>query len=160
MALAAWFSVKMNSNQSARASKGYAEAGSIVQTTVSSIRTILSLNAPGEMISKYILATKSAYTEAVKVLKLIGLSNGLMMGSMLLGYIVLVLYGSYLLYDAVLATGCDPSGSDPNNEACDPDAAGVFGALLGITFAASVLPQVSVGIEAFTGTIGVIRCAK
>jgi ATP-binding cassette subfamily B (MDR/TAP) protein 1 len=72
------------------------------------------------------------------------------MGSMLLAYIVLVLYGSYLLYDNVIKTGCDPSGA--LGTPCTPDASDVFGALLGITFAASVLPQVSVGIEAFTGT--------
>ena len=144
------FAVKVTSTQSARANAGYAEAGSIVQTTVSSIRTILSLNAVREMIEKFTSATQNAYDEAVKVLKLIGLANGLMMGGMLLGYIVLVLYGSYLLYDNVLATGCDPSGAV--GTPCDPQASEVFGALLGITFAASVLPQVSVGMEAFTGT--------
>ena len=146
-----WFLVKMSQTQSARANAGYAEAGSIVQTTVSSIRTILSLNGVRIMIDKFISATEKAYEEAVKVLYLIGLANGMMMGSMLLAYIVLVLYGAYLLYDNVIKTGCDPSGTISDNQACDPDAAGVFGALLGITFAASVLPQVSVGIEAFTG---------
>jgi len=150
MVFTSWFMVKMTSTQSARASAGYSEAGTVVQTTVSSIRTILSLNAVREMIDKFVTATEKAYEEAVKVLKLIGLANGMMMGSMLVAYIVLVSYGSFLLYDNVIATGCDPSGGVSNNQPCDPDAAGVFGALMGITFAASVLPQVSVGIEAFT----------
>lgn len=73
------------------------------------------------------------------------------MSSMVLGYLVLVLYGAFLLYDNVRKTGCDPSGTVPNTVKCDPDAAGVFGALMGIATAGSVLTQVSVGIEAFTG---------
>lgn len=160
MVVTSWFMVKMATTQSARATAGYAEAGSIVQTTVTSIRTILSLNAVQEMIDKFTRATEKAYEEAVKVLKLIGLGNGLVMGSMLLAYIILVLYGSFLLYDSVIQTGCDPSGTVPDNPACDPDAAGVFGAMLGITFAASVLPQVSIGIEAFTGTCKVFHARE
>lgn len=145
------FLVKMSTTQSQRVNAGYAQAGSIVQTTVSSIRTILSLNAVQIMIDKFVAATEKAYEEAVRVLNWIGLANGMVMGSMLLAYIVLVLYGSFLLYDSVIKTGCDPSGANHDNQSCDPNAAGVFGALMGITFAASVLPQVSVGIEAFTG---------
>jgi ATP-binding cassette subfamily B (MDR/TAP) protein 1 len=79
---ASLFAVKVTSTQSARANAGYAEAGSIVQTTVTGIRTILSLNAVREMIEKFKSATQNAYDEAVKVLKLIGLANGLLMGSM------------------------------------------------------------------------------
>lgn len=79
---ASLFAVKVTSTQSARANAGYAEAGSIVQTTVTGIRTILSLNAVREMIEKFKSATQNAYDEAVKVLKLIGLANGLLTGSM------------------------------------------------------------------------------
>jgi ATP-binding cassette subfamily B (MDR/TAP) protein 1 len=69
---------------------------------------------------------------------------------MVLGYMVIALYGAYLLYDNVRNTGCDASGSVASNTACDPDAAAVVGSLMGISFAAAVLPQVSVGVEAFT----------
>jgi hypothetical protein len=67
---------------------------------------------------------------------------------MLLAYIVLVLYGSYLLYDNVIKTGCDPSGA--LGTPCTPDASDVFGDLLGITFDDAVMPQESEGNAAFT----------
>jgi ATP-binding cassette subfamily B (MDR/TAP) protein 1 len=145
------FLLKTNQTQSARASEGYAEAGSIVQMTVSSIRTILSLNAVKTVIEKYSAATEKAYRQSIKLLHLIGAANGTMMASMVLGYVAVALYGSYLLYDNVTKTGCDPSGGVPSNESCDPDGADVFGSLMGITFAATVLPQVQVGVEALTG---------
>jgi ATP-binding cassette subfamily B (MDR/TAP) protein 1 len=145
------FLVQLNQTQSARASAGYAEAGSIVQVTVSSLRTILSLNAVEATIDKFVAATQKAYNEGVKLLRAIGMANGMVMSTMILGYLVLVLYGAYLLYDQVRTTGCDPSGTVPNTTTCNPEASGVFGALMGITIAASILPQVSVGLEAFSG---------
>ena len=157
IATSAWFLITMNQSQSARANAGYATAGSIVQTTVSSIRTILSLNAVQIVIDKFTAATEKAYREAIKALHLIGLANGTMFASFQLGYFVVLLFGSYLLYDAVRSTGCDPSGTVPTNEPCNPDAAGVFGAMIGIMFAAVTLPQISIGIEAFTGTCGRLR---
>ena len=144
------FLLKTNQTQSARASEGYAEAGSIVQTTVASIRTILSLNAVKTIIEKYSAATEKAYRQSIKLLHLIGAANGALMASMVLGYVTVALYGAYLLYDNVTKTGCDPSGAVTVNESCDPDGADVFGALMGITFAATVLPQVQVGVEALT----------
>lgn len=149
-ACSTFFLVKINQSQSARASAGYAEAGSIVQTSVSSIRTILSLNAVQIIIDRFVTATEKSYQEGIRLLKWIGLANGTMMGSMILGYMVIALYGAFLIYDSVRNTGCDPSGAMPNSTACDPDGADVVGSLMGITFAAAVLPQVSVGVEAFT----------
>jgi ATP-binding cassette subfamily B (MDR/TAP) protein 1 len=69
---------------------------------------------------------------------------------MVLGYLVIALYGGFLIYDNVRYTGCDASGALTTNTACDPDGADVVGSLMGITFVAAVLPQVSVGVEAFT----------
>lgn len=143
------FLLKTNQTQSARASEGYAEAGSIVQTTVASIRTILSLNAVKTVIDKFSAATQNAFIQSVQLLHLIGAANGALMASMVLGYVVVALYGAYLLYDSVRETGCDPSGAQ-NNIPCDPSGTDVFGSLMGITFAATVLPQVQVGVEAFT----------
>ena len=150
IASSAWFLITMNQSQSSRANAGYADAGSTVQTTVSSIRTILSLNAVQLFIDKFVAATEKAYKEAVKVLHLIGLANGTMYASVQLGYIILLLFGSYLLYDNILVTGCDPSGTVPTNEPCNPDASDVLGALIGVMFAAITMPQISIGVEAFT----------
>jgi ATP-binding cassette subfamily B (MDR/TAP) protein 1 len=72
------------------------------------------------------------------------------MSTFLLSYVPVVLYGSYLVYSAVQDSGCDPSSSQPGNEACDPSGENIFGALFGITFAGSVLPQITTTIEAFS----------
>ena len=144
------FLLKTNQTQSARASEGYAEAGSIVQTTVASIRTVLSLNAVRAVIDKYAEATQKAFRQSVRLLHLLGAANGAMMASMVLGYVVVALYGAYLLYDSVRQDGCDPSAGQKYNTPCDPSGTDVFGSLMGITFAATVLPQVQVGVEAFT----------
>jgi ATP-binding cassette subfamily B (MDR/TAP) protein 1 len=151
MSLSTFFLIKVTTTQSARASETYAEAGGIVFNTVSSIRTILSLNAVQSMITKYSIATQKILDVASGLASWIGLANGAMMGSFLLSYCAIALYGSYLLYDAVRGSGCDPSGTVPGATYCVPRGAEVFGALMGMTMAAGVLPQVSVSIEAING---------
>jgi ATP-binding cassette subfamily B (MDR/TAP) protein 1 len=151
MAASTAFLLKMNQTQSARANSSYAKAGSIVYTAVSRIRTILALNAVETMIEQFCAATLEAYEGAASQVLFVGLANGSVMGSFLLSYIPLTLYGGFLLYDQVQETGCDPSGAVPDQTVCDPDGFGVFGALLGITFAGAVLPQVSACVEAFMG---------
>ena len=149
-ALSTAFLVKMNQTQTARANTSYAKAGSVVYTTVSSIRTILSLNAVDDMIAKFVAATQEAYEGATNQVLLVGLANGASQGSFMLVYIPVTLYGAYMLYDNVRKTGCDPSGGVVNNEKCIPAAKSILGALFGITFAARFLPQVSTSMEAFT----------
>jgi ABC-type multidrug transport system fused ATPase/permease subunit len=151
MTLSAFFLIKVTTTQSARASETYQEAGGIVFNTVSSIRTILSLNAVQSMISKYTIATQKTLDEAAGLASWIGLANGAMMGSFLLSYCAIALYGSFLLYDAVRGSGCDPSGTVPGATSCVPRGAEIFGALMGMTMAAGVLPQVSVSVEAING---------
>lgn len=143
--------VKLTQAQVKVAQETYKEAGSIVYQTVSSIRTVLSLNAASKMISRFQVATKKGYESAQSQCYLLGLVNGSMMGSFLLSYIAVTLYGSYLLYSQVRSEGCDPSNTVPGNTTCDTTGMGVLGALFGITFGASVLPQISVGIESFNG---------
>ena len=144
--------VKLNTSQSARASATYAKAGSIANTAVSAIRTILSLNAVEKVIELYKAATEEAYRGAVSQVLLLGLANGSNMAAFLISYVVVNLFGTFLLYDNVRDSGCDPSGTVPDVPTCDPSGTDIFGALFGITIAASILPQVSVAIEAFLGT--------
>ena len=143
MGAAATFMFNMATSQTSRAAASYAKAGGIVYTTVSQIRTILSLNAVETMIGQYTEATQEAYDGATKDVMKFGFANGAMMSSFLLSYVPVVLYGSYLVYSAVQTTGCDPSSSQAGNEACNPAGEDVFGALFGITFAGSVLPQIT-----------------
>lgn len=152
MALSTTFLVKLVTTQTQRANSSYAKAGSIVYTTISSIRTILSLNAVESMVTKFIAATKDAYEGATKQVMQLGLANGCIFASFLLVYLPVTLYGAYLLYRDVRENGCDPSGSSIENPVCEPvSGVGIFGAMFGVSFAGSVLPQVSATIEALTG---------
>ena len=110
-----------------------------------------------KVIDLYQSATTEAYEGAVSEVWLVGLANGSNMASFLLSYVVVTLLGSYLLYHNVQDTGCDPSGTVDGVETCDPAGVDVLGSLLAITFAAGVLPQVSVCVEAFIGTFVGVR---
>jgi ATP-binding cassette subfamily B (MDR/TAP) protein 1 len=72
-----------------------------------------------------------------------------MLGSFLLLYCILTLFGTSLLYKDVKDTGCDPSDGVSDNVTCDSSGSGVFGAMLGIAFAAQGVSQVGNFFEAF-----------
>jgi ATP-binding cassette subfamily B (MDR/TAP) protein 1 len=114
------FLVKVNTSVTSRANASYAKAGSIVSTSVSSIRTILALNAVDIMIGRFKEATKEAYDGAVSHVHWLGLATGSNLAAMLLSYLVVTLFGSFLLYDEVMENGCDPSGTVEDNDRCDP----------------------------------------
>ncbi|CAB9525108.1 Leptomycin B resistance protein pmd1 [Seminavis robusta] len=142
--------VTLNQTRSARAAKYYGRAASVAYTTVSEIRTVLALNAVPEMIRQYTLATQDAFDQAVQVVFKEGLANGGMLGSFMVLYGILVLFGSYLLYSDIADTGCDPSGGVLGNQTCSNAGSDVFGAMLGIMFAAQGISQVGNCTEAFT----------
>ena len=126
MAASGWFLVRMNMTQTQRANASYAEAGATVYTSVSSIRTILSLNAVRAMIEKFNAGTERAYKEAVSQVHWLGVANGSVMASFLISFLLVPLYGAYLLYDQIRESGCDPSGAVPGAETCNPSAVGRF----------------------------------
>jgi len=151
MAISGWFLVKMTSTSTQRANAAYAKAGSVAYTTVSSIRTILSLNAVTNMIEQFTAATAQAYKDATSQVAWLGVANGCMMGSFLLSSIVVPLYGGSLIWKQVQDSGCDPSGAlEPLYESCDPSGMDVFGAMFGIFLSASALPQISTILESIT----------
>lgn len=155
MAGASIFVMTVNTKQTENKNKTYAETGGIVYTTISAIRTVFSLNATETMITKFEKATQKVYDNSVSFTYLVGLGNGAMMGSFIASYIVLTLYGSYLLYSDVEKDGCDPSNMLGNpdspyfNKPCGAVGLEVFGALMGISFGAMGLAQISNAIEAF-----------
>ena len=151
MAVSTSLVMSLNQTKTTRANESYAKAGSIVYSSVSSIRTILSLNAVEEVVSKFEEATQEAYEGATAQSVYLGAANGLLMAVFLFAYVPLTLYGSYLMYVEVQTTGCDPSGAIEGNEQCSTTAFEVLGALLGITFGGAVLPQVTAALEAFVG---------
>ena len=142
--------LKLNQTKTSRDNAAYAKAGSVVYSTVSSIRTVLALNAGEDMIEKFTQSTQEAYDGAVSQLIWIGLANGSLMASFNLAYVVVVGFGAYLLYEEVKENGCDPSGAVHTE--CEPKGADVFMALMGVIFAGATIPQVSTAIEAFAGT--------
>ena len=150
MSISTLFLMRMISSQSSAAKEGYEKASEIAYAAISGIRTLLSLNAVGVTIDKYKGATKEAQDKATSREWALGLANGAVMGSMLLGYIAITLFGMWILYDAVSETGCDPSNAVPNNEPCPTTGMDVFGALMGISFAAMGLPQISGAMESLT----------
>ena len=75
---------------------------------------------------------------------------GSMLGSFLLLYCILTLFGSFLLYRDIEDTGCDPSGGVPSNDTCSNAGPDVFGAMHGVAFAALGISQFGNFSEAFT----------
>ena len=133
---------KLNQSKTRLNNESYAKAGSISYSAISSIRTVLSLNACESFIQDFQNATLEAFNLSSKVVAYEGFLNGSMMGMFLLFNVVFTIFGAYLLYDGVRNDNCDPSATT-SNDACDPSAADIFGAMFGVMFAASVLPQVS-----------------
>lgn len=75
---------------------------------------------------------------------------GSMMGAFMLLYCVLTLFGTFLITRDIDNSGCDPSGGVKGNSTCSQSGAGVFGAMLGIAFAAQGVSQVGNFFETFT----------
>jgi len=138
---------KFNERLTTSKDKSYADAGSIVYSTSSSIKTVLSLNACQDMIDKFHKAIEKAYHVAASKAWILGLCSGGAMAAFLMTYVAVTLYGSYLLYAAVRSTGCDPSGGMPGNIICPVSGADVFGALIGLSFGGMGMQQVSIALE-------------
>lgn len=139
----------INQTKGSRAAAAYNLASSVAYSTVSSIKTVLSLNAIPEMISQYKEATLEAYNQSVRPLVRQGLAFGSMLGSFICLYCVLTLYGTYLIYRDVESEGCDPSASGVGT-VCPESGPAVFGAMLGVAFAAQGVSQVGNFFETFT----------
>jgi ABC-type multidrug transport system fused ATPase/permease subunit len=73
-----------------------------------------------------------------------------MLGTFLALYCVLTLFGTFLLYKDVEDTGCDPSGGVAENATCSSSGPDVFGAMLGVAFAAQGISQFGNFSEAFS----------
>ena len=144
-----YFLVQVNQSKSAMSTNSYAEAGAVAYSTMSNIRTVLSLNACSVCIEKFKAATEKALKSSARLVAYEGFLNGSMMATFMLFNITLTIYGSYLLYTGVREDGCDPTAG-PGNVSCDPSASDVFGSLFGIMFAAGVLPQAATSISAFS----------
>mgnify|MGYP005848725639 CR=1 FL=1 len=139
LAGSSYAAIQMNQSKTARSSMHYQEAGSVAYTTMSSIRTVLSLNAVEEMIRQYQVATQHAFESATAVLLKLGFWNGMITASFSSLFAVVVLFGSFVMYREVEDVGCSPGGGD---NSCPITGADVFGAMLGLLFAGQSSSQV------------------
>jgi len=144
--------IQISQSKSSRATEAYSRAGSVAYTTVSGIKTILSLNAGPKMIQKYGEATEDAFNKATKPLAKQGFVYGMMLGSFMIMYCIFTLFGTYQIYKDIKKTGCDPLGVIPDNEACPNTASSVFGVLMGIAFSAQAGGQMASVLELFSVT--------
>jgi ABC-type multidrug transport system fused ATPase/permease subunit len=152
VAISTMMIIKITTSQTARTTESYAKAGSVVSTTVRSIRTILSLNAVEDMIDRFKAATLEACEISRGSAASLGAANGFNVVAMVLSYMIVTMFGAWLLYSKVRSDGCDPSGAVPGAPTCTPSGNDVFGSLFAVSIAASILPQISIAIEKFSGT--------
>jgi ABC-type bacteriocin/lantibiotic exporter with double-glycine peptidase domain len=93
MAVSVLMVIKITTSQTARTNESYAKAGSVVSSTVRSIRTILSLNAVEDMIARFKAATSEACEISRKSAVSLGAANGFNMVSMVLAYLIATMFG-------------------------------------------------------------------
>eukprot|EP00980_Cylindrotheca_fusiformis_P015007 scaffold4127_cov126-Cylindrotheca_fusiformis.AAC.3 len=146
----AYMVMSLNQTKTKRADDAYSIAGSVAYSTVSGIKTVLSLNAIPTMLKKYNEATQKAREIATSILLKQGFFNGNLLGSFILLYAILSIFGSYLISQDIEDTGCDPSGGSSATPTCDNSGPDVFGAMLGVAFAGQGISQVGSFLEAFS----------
>eukprot|EP00980_Cylindrotheca_fusiformis_P009868 scaffold2184_cov128-Cylindrotheca_fusiformis.AAC.14 len=149
VSFAAFKVMDLNQTKSKRAADAYSIAGGVSYSTVSGIKTVLSLNAVPTMVKKYNEATQKAKKIATSILLKQGFFNGSMMGSFVLLYGIVCMYGSYLISQDIEDTGCDPSGGISDTPTCDSSGPDIFGAMFGVAFAGQGISQVGSFLEAF-----------
>jgi ATP-binding cassette, subfamily B (MDR/TAP), member 1 len=76
VALSALMVLQLNQTKGSRAAASYKTASGVAYSSVSAIKTVLSLNGVQEMIFRYTEATQEAYMSNIGVLIKIGLANG------------------------------------------------------------------------------------
>ena len=158
LAASGYFLVRTNQNAKKVSVGDYAEAGGIAWTTLVNLKTVLSLNAVLHFVEMFenrlAAARECGNRRGVRA----GIANGGLLGSFLLMYLVLTLWGSFLLYNNVRGSGCDPSGST-TAELCTPSAANVFTSLLGVAFAGQGAAQIATWLETVSNGVASVRIA-
>ena len=140
--LSSHVALKTHDKNESHAARAYSCAGAVAHLTITNMREVLSLNASEEMVRRYKEATKEAYRISIQPLWKFGLANGAMLASFVLLYLILTLYGSFLVYTDVRASGCGPSPSYLGVVTCGESGETVLGAMLGMAFAGQGLAQV------------------
>jgi ATP-binding cassette subfamily B (MDR/TAP) protein 1 len=93
LAISTLMIIKITTTQTSRSNESYANAGSVVSSTVRSIRTVLSLNAVEDMISRFKAATLEACEISRGSALSLGAANGFNMVAMVLSYMIVTMFG-------------------------------------------------------------------
>jgi len=70
-----------------------------------------------------------------------------MLGSFILMYVVLTLYGTVLLSNQIYENGCDVSGAIDDNTTCNQTGSDIFAAMLGVAFGGQAMGQIASFLE-------------
>ncbi|KAJ0412384.1 hypothetical protein ATCC90586_005404 [Pythium insidiosum] len=119
-----------------RTQKLYAEAGGVAEETLSSIRTITTLNAEPQAINRFKEKVETVETANIALFRRVGMINGIFTASLWLMNAIGVWYGGYKVYHSQLA----PST--------------VFQAFFGIVLGSNSLALISPNISAVAEGIG------
>ena len=162
LAASGYWLVQVNQNAKKLTQSDYSRAGGVALEALSNLRTALSLSALWSFVARYESATAKAKRTGVRRGVRAGLANGCLFGSFILMYLILTLYGTYLLYSKISSDQCNPSGAECADCApgCSTSAADVFAALLGVAFAGQGAGQVGTWLEAVGGAAGAVEEAK
>lgn len=98
----------------------------------------------------YVVNLSSAFSFQGMGVLIISFFTGSTLGSFMLLYCVLTLFGTFLITRDIDDNGCDPSGGVKGNATCGHSGADVFGAMLGVAFATQGVSQVGNFFETFT----------
>uniref|UniRef100_A0A7S4NGQ8 ABC transmembrane type-1 domain-containing protein n=1 Tax=Odontella aurita TaxID=265563 RepID=A0A7S4NGQ8_9STRA len=167
VAISVYGAYRCDRDRPRRAREAYAaKAAAVAHNAVGAMRTVQCRNAGGEMARRYDDSVQDAYARSVAHLWRDGIIVGTALSSFFVLFCAFTFYGSYLLHQDVMKTGCDPSGSVDGVRTCASSGAAILGALLGVAFAAQGAAQMPPVFDAirearegcYPATIALKRC--
>lgn len=162
LAASGFWLVKVNQTAKKASVEDYSKAGNVAYVTLTNLKTILSLDAAGHFVGEYEEKTEKAKKVGVKRGFNAGLANGCLFGSFIAMYLVLTLYGAYLIYEEMTTgSSCSPANTNVSEYAspCKISAQKVFSALLGVAFAGQGAGQIGTWLEALGNATEAIKPA-
>ena len=154
--IAGYFLVTINTNAAEFKDKSYGKANAVAYEVFTSLKTLLSLNATEHLGKKYFTEIEAAEKEGIKRSWHIGFANAGMLNSFVFLYLVISLFGGWMLVKQIREIGCDPSGAMEERNKCDyfmlPQEAsgmGIIIATICVAFGGQSMGQMATAIDAF-----------
>ncbi len=154
--VAGYYLVTINTNAAEFKDKSYGKANAVAYEIFSSLKTLLSLNATEHLGKKYFDEIRSAEKEGIKRSWYVGFANAGMLDSFVIMYLLISVFGGWMLVKQIREIGCDPSGSAPSRNKCDyfdlPQEVSGMGILITtfcVAFGGQSMGQMATAIDAF-----------